>query len=178
MNGTDKAENLNALARKRKPGAGLFVTAALAAVLAIAYIAHAAEPARLEGEIKVREAKLNDTKKYVAQNYDALIGAKERPGEQAAPKEMPLLTVIKESAERVGLTASLSSVSPEENKKLGLVTAKVVLRRIRLTDLVNFLVHIRSNYPGIMDREGRLRLLPRQQGDSWDVFVSLTVKRN
>ncbi len=163
--------------RKQKSNAGVFVLAALAGILAITYLLHVGEPARIERETRIRGAKLRDTKEYIANNYAALIGKEESARQQTRPEDKPLLTIIKESAQSVGLTDSLSAVAPEENKKLGEVTAKVVLRRIRLADLVNFLVYVRSKYPGIMDREGRLRLVPRQQGDNWDAFVSLTVKR-
>ncbi len=162
---------------KRKAGTGVFVLAALAAILAITYLAHAGEPARIARDIKIKEGKLQDVKKYIGKNYDALVGKKEKVRKQDATQDKPLLTVIKETAQRVGLTSHLSSVTPEENKKLRETTARVVIRRIRLADLVNFLVYVRSNYPGVMDREGRLRLAPRQQADSWDAFISLTVRR-
>jgi hypothetical protein len=173
--GPDSPQILTGL-RKEKSNAGLFVLALLAGILGIAYLLHAGEPARLDRSIKTREAKLLSTKKYLAENYDALIGGKTQTSKQSLPDGKPLLTIIKESAAGVGLTDNLSAVIPEENRKLGEVTAKVVLRRIRLADLVNFLVYVRSKYPGVIDRQGQLRLARRQQADNWDAFVSLTTK--
>ncbi len=163
--------------RRTPSSAGIFVLAVLAGILAIAYLVNAGESARIGREANIKETKLRETKKYIARNYDALIGGKETVQEQGAARNKPLLTIIKESAEAVGLTNNLSGMSPEENKKLGLISAKVALRRVRLADVVNFLVYVRSKYPGVMDREGKLRIVPRQQGDNWDAFVSLTMKK-
>ena len=162
--------------RKGKSTGAVFVMAALAGILAIAYIAHAGEPARIDNLIKIRSAKLKETKKFLAEHYELLAAPKEENKKRNILEQKPLLTIIKECAERVGLTERLSSISPQENKKLGEVTAKVVFRRIRLADVVNFLAYVRSNYPDIRDREAQLRLARRQQGDMWDAYISLTGK--
>jgi hypothetical protein len=177
MSESSLSEGVDKALGRRRSGTGVFVLAVIAAVLAIAYIAHAGEPARLAAAIKVKEAKLLDTKKFIAENYDSIIGTDNVAEQTAGPGDIPLLTIVKESVEAIGLTNNLSGVSPEENRKLGEVTAKVTLRRIRLADLVNFLVYVRSKYSGIVDREGRMRLVPRQEGDNWDAFISLTAKR-
>ncbi len=164
--------------RKGGSRGAVFVMAALAVILAIAYIAHAGEPARIDKLINIRKSKLKDTKEFLAEHYELLAAPKEEETEkQSVLAAKPLLTIIKECAEKVGLTERLSSISPQENKKLGEITAKVVFRRIRLADMVNFLAYVRSNYPEIKDREAQLRLARRQQGDIWDAYISLTGKR-
>jgi len=161
---------------RRGSETGVFVLAALAAILAMAYLAYAGEPERIKKEIRLKEKKLREVKKYIAENYDSLV-EKRDGGEQTEKIEAkPLLTVVKETAQKTGLTGYLAGVNMEENKKLGEVTAKVVLRGVRLADVINFLVYIRSKHPGISDREGRMRLLPRQQGDNWDALLSLTTR--
>jgi hypothetical protein len=164
-------------ARKGRSRGAVFVTAALAGILAIAYLAHAGEPARIDKLIRIRRAKLEDTKEFLAEHYELLAAPKEEGKKGSILVKKPLLTIIKECAERVGLTERLSSISPQENKKLGEITAKVVFRRVRLADVVNFLAYVRSNYPEIKDREAQLRLARRQQGDVWDAFISLTGKK-
>ena len=165
-------------ARRGKSRGAVFVAAALAGILAIAYLAHAGEPARIEKLINIRSAKLKDTKEFLAEHYELLAPPKEDKGEkESVHQKKPLLSIIKECTEKVGLTERLSSISPEENKKLGEITAKVVFRRIRLADVVNFLAYVRSNYPDIKDREAQLRLARRQQGDVWDAYISLTGKK-
>jgi len=162
---------------RKHSNSAIFALAAISAILAIIYVFNAGEPARLDRQIFVMQKKLRDTKNYIAEHYDELIGDEKNP--QNTPGEMkkePILTTIKNSTENVGLTNYLAGVAQEENKKLGEVTAKVTFRGIKLSDLVNFLVYVRSNYPGVTDRECQMRLARRQQGDKWDAFVSLTAK--
>jgi hypothetical protein len=162
--------------RGRSTGA-VFVLAALAGILAIAYLAHAGEPARIDNLINIRKTKLKDTKEFLAQHYELLAASgKEETKKQSVLAQKPLLSIIKECAGKVGLTERLSSISPQENKKLGEITAKVVFRRIRLADMVNFLAYLRSSYPDIKDKEAQLRLGRRQEGDVWDAYISLTGK--
>jgi hypothetical protein len=154
------------------------VTAAVAGILAIAYLAHAGEPARIENLVKIRSAKLKETKRFLAEHYELLAAPKEDQGQkQNVLQTEPLLTIIKVCAESVGLTERLSSIVPQENMKLGEITAKVVFRRVRLADVVNFLAYVRSNSADISDREAQLRLARRQQEDMWDAYVSLTGKK-
>jgi hypothetical protein len=123
------------------------------------------------------EEKLEKVKTYIQANYETLIGT---PGAEAVPSPLlkkPLLSIVKDVAAKCGIEGSIARVVEEENRKRNELTAKVSFKRIRIADLVNFLSISKREYPGLYDREARMRYARGGQADSWDVTLSLTAKR-
>jgi hypothetical protein len=96
--------------------------------------------------------------------------------EAAGPGTMagrPAISIIREIASECGISEKLIRVIPEENRKRREMTAKVVLKGVKLEEIVSFLVRLRSSYPDVYDREARIRLAARGK-DRWDAGLALT----
>jgi hypothetical protein len=84
---------------------------------------------------------------------------------------------VKDVTAQCGVADRLLRVVEEENKKRGELTAKVTLRRVRMADVVNFLSIAKKEYPGLWDREARMRYSRGEEADRWDVTISLTAAK-
>jgi hypothetical protein len=126
----------------------------------------------------LREAeKLVKAKTYIKANYERLLGSRDRREIPSPLRKTPLLSIVKNVSAGCGLADRIARVIEEENQKRNELTAKVTFRRIRIADIVNFLTVAKREYPGLYDREGRIRYARGQEADSWEVTLSLTAQK-
>ncbi len=145
---------------------------ALAGVLAVAWVVKKGAKEDAAASAEREKQKLEKVAKLVSDNY-ALVFSRKESEETDSLAGRPAVSIIKEIANECGISDNLIRVIPEENRKKREITAQVVLKGVRINDLVNFLVQIRTKYPGICDREARLRLTGKGE-DSWDAGLALT----
>ncbi|MHC4780227.1 MAG: hypothetical protein ACYTFG_16785 [Planctomycetota bacterium] len=130
-----------------------------------------------EAAVRRDESKLEKVELFIGDNYEMIFGAGTAEEIASPLTDKPLLTIVKELCAQCGLADRLVRVVEEENKKLGELTAKVTFRRVRIADMVNFLTLGRDSYPGLWDREARMRYARGGEADSWDVTLSLTAEK-
>lgn len=159
-----------------KPRGPVFVAALLAlasVVLAGAWLWVSAQASEVESRCRTEEKKLDKVKTWLSSNYARVYGDPETDGTKTLLQGTTLLKVVKSVSEESGLTRQLVRVTEEENAKTGEMTAKVTFQKLRMADLVNFLALTKARYPGVCDREARLRAA-RGEADSWNVTLSLS----
>ncbi|MHC5036547.1 MAG: hypothetical protein ACYTHM_04470 [Planctomycetota bacterium] len=123
------------------------------------------------------EEKLDKVKTHIQKNYEMIFGSAKEKSVASPLLQKPMLSIVKDVAGQCGMANRIQRIVEEENKKLNELTAKVTLRRVRIADTVNFLTIARKAYPGLWDREGRMRYSRGGDADSWDVTLSLTAQK-
>jgi hypothetical protein len=172
----DVLENGTANGGPRRAIAGAAALGLLAAVLAGAWLIARSSAAEAEVRAEREKEKILKVKRYFQENYDSLFGGSEKEGDRSPLRDKSFLEIVKEVSEECGLGDRVLRVSEEENSKTSEITAKVAFRSMRMADLVNFLALARKQYPGLWDREARMRQ-GRNEADSWEVTLSLTAKK-
>jgi hypothetical protein len=163
--------NGNGSRRDRKRDWALAFFGVMAAILAIVWWVRAGDIDQARAGIEAEQKKLKRVAALIEANRDMLRPKTEGTGSRS--KNIPAITIIREIATACGIADRLIRVTPEENRKKGEVTAQVVLKGVRMQDVLRFLVELRSRYPQIFDREARLRLASRTE-DRWDAGLALT----
>jgi len=167
--------NGNGTRKSRKRDGALAFFVAMAAILAIVWWVRASDSDQARAGIEGAQKQLNRVAALIEANYDLLRPKTEGAGSGSGSESenLPAITIIREIATTCGIADRLIRVTPEENRKKGEVTAQVVLKGVRMQDVLRFLVELRSRYPQIFDREARLRLASRTE-DRWDAGLALT----
>jgi hypothetical protein len=161
----------------RRAIAGAVALGVLAAALAGSWLWVRAEAADAEALAGREKEKIVKVKIYLEENYGALFGDPGKEGERSPLREKSFLAIVKEVSDECGIGDRVVRVSPEEeNPKTREVTAKVSFRALRMADVVNFLALARKMYPGLSDREARMRQ-GRGEADAWEVTLSLTARK-
>ncbi|MHC4598552.1 MAG: hypothetical protein ACYS47_06065 [Planctomycetota bacterium] len=156
---------------------GMFVFGVVAIGLAAAWLGVRSAALRKEEACRIQGEKIDKVKTFLEKN-PALIFAEERSEKTPTPlREKPLISIVKELSAQCGLDDRLLRVVMEENRKLQEMTAKVTFRRVRIADVVNFLTIGKEAFPGLWDREGRMRYSRGGEADAWDVTLSLTAEK-
>jgi hypothetical protein len=146
-------------------------------VLALCWLGVRSAALREEKACRVQAGKIDKVKTFLEKN-PALVFSETRVEKVPSPlREKPLISIVKELSAQCGLADRLLRVVEEENRKLGELTAKVTYRRVRIADVVNFLTIGRETYPGLWDREGRMRYARGGEANAWDVTLSLTAEK-
>ncbi|MCU0722664.1 MAG: hypothetical protein MUC63_03465, partial [Planctomycetes bacterium] len=148
----------------------------LTAALAGAWVWVRSSNAEALARARKEEEKIDRVKRYFEANYVSLFGDPAGPGNASPLRDRTFIAIVQEVSTECGLGDRVQRVSEEENAKTGEVTAKVAFRGVRIADLVNFLALARKKYPGLSDREARMRQ-GRGEADSWEVTLSLTAKK-
>ncbi len=161
------------LIRGRMGDAAIAALFAAAAVLAVIWLVRSADRDEAASSAERENLKLEKAAKLVADNQAVVFLKQNGTAEGNGMAGKSAISIVREVAESCGISENLIRVIPEENRKKGEVTAQVVLKGVKINDLVNFLVQIRTRYPAIRDREARLRLAGRAE-DSWDAGLALT----
>jgi hypothetical protein len=167
-NGTDMS---------RRHAAAFAALGGLALLLAGAWLWTFSDAKALEKRCRAEEAKVKKVKLYIEKNYEKILGPRRVEEAESPLLEKPLLSIVKDVTVQCGVADRLLRVVEEENKKLNELTAKVTLRRVRMADVVNFLAVAKKEYPGLWDREGRMRYARGEEADRWDVTLSLTAAK-
>jgi hypothetical protein len=160
--------------RRRNPrDLAIGLAAGLAMIFAFAWIERSADRDDAAETIGREKKKYEKIVKTVRDNA-SVVFAEEGPTEETRRRiGVPAIGMIKEIAVNCGISENLIRVIPEENQKRREMTAKVVLKSVKMNDILNFLVIMRQKYPEVFDREARLRLTGKGE-DRWDAGLALT----
>jgi hypothetical protein len=158
----------------RRQALGFALLGGAAVLLAAAWLWTLSGARAVEKRCRTEEAKVKKVKAYVEKNYEKILGPRDAVEAESPLLKKPLLSIVKDVTAQCGVADRLQRVVEEENKKANEVTAKVTLRRVRMADVVNLLSIAKKEYPGLWDREARMRYARGQEADRWDVTLSLT----
>lgn len=172
MNGTVRNGNGDeSAARKRRTGLAALLFA-LAAVSAVVWWVRSGDLDRARASLERERDKLDRMTALVRANR-RLLRSQEKADDPGRLGSRSAVSLIREIAASCGIAENLIRVVPEENRKKGEMTAKVMLKGVRIREVVRFLVELRARYPQMYDREARLRLASRTE-DRWDAGLALT----
>ncbi len=125
-----------------------------------------------EARIAELETKVRETRDLVREYRDILLPPKEKIENPKLLAEKSLMTLVMEAAEKIGIAPNLESVDPSEDKKAGVVRARVALKDVNLRQIVEFLVGLKGMSAGIRDNEATMRM-QNYNADSWRLEVTL-----
>ena len=153
--------------------AHLFVALGVTALFLLIFL-HGERASLSESEEKIAgfEEKLLQAKQTIRENRHLLIPSEEKILNPALLREKSLRTVVKEATEKAGISRSLEAVNPSEDKKGGIVRARVSLGNLDLRKIVEFIVSLKNLSAGIRDTEAIMRM----QGynvDRWRLELTL-----
>ena len=86
--------------------------------------------------------------------------------------EKSLRTVVMEACEKVGISRNLEAVNPGEDRKKGILRARVVIRGVALRKIVEFIVQLKNFSAGIRDTDASLRMMGYNV-DRWRLDLTL-----
>ena len=151
----------------------LFLLLGLTAIfLGVFLLAEHASLREATGKITLLESKLLEAKETVRAHPHLLAASRPRVVNSTLLAEKSLRTLVMEATEEVGISRNLESINPTEDPKQRLVSAKVSLREVPLRKIVEFLVALRKQSPGIRDRDAMMTM----QGynvDSWRIQLTI-----
>ncbi len=130
--------------------------------------------ARTEHEARIAEleSRVREAGDIVREYRDVLLPPKELIRNPRLLAEKSLMTVVMEAAQKIGIAPNLESVDPSEDKKSNVVKARVALKDVRMQQIVEFLVALKSLSAGIRDNDATMRM-QSYNVDSWRLELTL-----
>ncbi len=123
-------------------------------------------------KIESLEEKLGQAKKTIQENPHILLPTKQKVLNPTLLAEKSLRTVVSEATEKLGISRNIDAIDPSEDKKHGIVKARVSLRDVPIRKIVEFIVHVRNLSAGIRDVGATMRMQGYNR-DSWRIDLTL-----
>jgi len=151
----------------------LYILLGVVAVVLLIFLAD--EHAGLEdtrARIRSFEDKVLKARDTIRFNRDVLLPPREKVLNPSLLAEKSLRTVVMEACEKVGISGNLEAVNPGEDRKKGILRARVVIRGVELRKIVGFIVHLKNCSAGIRDTDASLRMMGYNL-DRWRLDITL-----
>jgi hypothetical protein len=156
----------------KSDGRLFFMLAGAALVLLVMLVAERSARAGTLAEISDMESKLCEAKNALRANGRLFFPWTERVTDRTLLAGKSLRSVVKEASGAAGIGGNLVSITPGEDRKKGMVHARVMLRGVPLNKITEFILNLRNLGAGIRDVEANLTMMG-YNADRWQMDVML-----